>query len=89
MYVSVDFSLIIFLMALLMGLLTLFVFRKKQFIRIYVWLVLLNLIIQFLIQKFLWNKMYKEIIDKNCLFGIDRYDCGGSLASIYKLIGQA
>ena len=85
-YISYDF---IFLSFLLGGFLAWFVIslmRRKKIIKGVIWVFILNINFQFCLFSFFSYLIYKKIIDLSCLFGIDKYSCGGNLAYYFYIL---
>ncbi len=79
-FLSFDFSFLCVLFTTLVAFIVIIMMRKKRVIKVIVWLAIFNIFFQILIVSYFFRSFYLEIIDRNCLFGIDRYNCGGTLS---------
>ena len=83
LYYSWDFQSIALVVAVLLNFVLLELIKRKRIIKFIIWLFLFLLLASFLLLAYFFNREYKERIALRCLFGVDKYKCGGGIAYFF------
>ena len=85
-YISYDFIFMSFIICGFLSWLVISLMRRKKIIKGIIWIFILNINFQFCLFSLFSFFIYKRIINLYCLFGIDKYNCGGTISFTFYIL---
>lgn len=83
LYISIDVIVGCMIIAPLLSLLVLKLLIRISMTKTVIWICLLNVIVMLGALSLFFYKEYRYVVDLNCIFGISKRDCGGTISTVY------